>query len=44
MNKVFHSEPVYGENDKYIKTKIESNGDNINTNFKELPKEKSSYK
>ena len=27
------SEPVYGDNDKYIKTKIKSYGDEINTNF-----------
>ena len=33
MNKKFDSEPVYGDNDKYIKTKIKSYGDKINTNF-----------
>ena len=29
----FDSEPVYGDNDKYIKTKIKLYEDNINTNF-----------
>ena len=30
----FHSEPpVYGDNDKYIKTKIKPYGDKVNTNF-----------
>ena len=33
MNKELDSEPVYGDNDKYIKTKINSYGDNVNTNF-----------
>ena len=42
----FDSEPVYGDNDKYIKTKIKSYGDKINTNFqgKKMPKENASYK
>ena len=35
MNIKFNSEPVYGDNDKYIKTKIEIYGGNINTNFQE---------
>ena len=37
----FDSEPVYGDNDKYIKTKIKLYGDNLNTNFqgKKIPKE-----
>ena len=41
MNKEFDSEPVYGDNDKYIKTKIKIYGDNVNTNFqgKKIPKE-----
>ena len=30
----FGSEPVYGDNDKYIKTKIKSYGDKTNTNIK----------
>ena len=35
------SEPVCGDNDKYLKTKIKSYGDKINTNFygKKIPKE-----
>ena len=33
INKEFYSEPVYGDNDRYIKTKIKSCGDKINTNF-----------
>ena len=42
----FDSEPVYGDNDKYITTKIKSYGDRINTNFqdKKIPKENASYK
>ena len=46
MDKKVDSEPVYGDNDKYIKTKIKSYGDKINTNFqgKKLPKENASYK
>ena len=28
----FDSDPVYGDNDKHIKTKIKSYGDKINTN------------
>ena len=33
MNIKFDSEPVYGDNGKYIKTKINLYGDKINTNF-----------
>ena len=33
MNIEFDSEPVYGDNDKYIKTKIKPYGDKVNTNF-----------
>ena len=46
MNIKFDSEPVYGDNYKYIKTKINSYGDKINTNFpgKKIPKENASYK
>ena len=45
MNIKVDSEPVYGDNDKYIKTKIKSYGDKINTNFqgKEVPKANASY-
>ena len=41
----FGSEPIYGDKKKYIKTKIKSYGDKINTNFqgKKTPKEISSY-
>ena len=37
---------VYGDNDKYIKTKIKSYGGKVNTNFqsKKIPKENASYK
>ena len=31
----FGSEPVYGDNDKYIKTKIKLYGDKANTNFQD---------
>ena len=46
MNIEFHSELVYGENDWYIKTKIKSYRDKVNTNFqgKKMPKENKSYK
>ena len=46
MNIEFDSEPVYGDNDKYIKTKIKMYEDRVNTNFqdKKAPKENASYK
>ena len=46
MNIKFDSELVYGDNDKYIKTKIKIYGDKVNTNFqgRKLPKENASYK
>ena len=46
MNIKFDSEPVYSNNDKYIKTKIKSYEGKINTNFqvKKIPKENASYK
>ena len=46
MNIKFDSEPVYGDNDIYIKTKIKSYGDKVNTNFQsnKVPKENASYK
>ena len=46
MNLESGSEPVYGHNDKYIKAKIRSYGDKVNTNFKgkKTPKENASYK
>ena len=42
----FDSEPAYGDNDKYIKTKIKSHRDKVNTNFqdKKIPKENTPYK
>ena len=33
MNIEFDSEPIYGDIDKYMKTKIKSYGDKVNTNF-----------
>ena len=33
MNIEFDSEPVYGDNNKYIRTKIKMNDDRMNTNF-----------
>ena len=46
MNIRLGSKPVYGDNDKYIKTKINSYGDKTSTNFqgKEIPNEYASYK
>ena len=46
MNIEFDSEPVYGDNDKYIKTKVNSYADKVNTNFQSntIPKENESYK
>ena len=40
MNIGFDSEPVSGDNDKYIKTKIRIYEDRVNTNFqvKKVPK------
>ena len=40
------SEPVYSDNNKYIKRKIKSYGDKVNTNFQgnEIPKENAPYK
>ena len=46
MNKKYESKPVYGDSDKYIKRKIKSYGDKMNTNFhgNKMPKENTSYK
>ena len=33
MNIEFDSEPVYGDNDKYIQTKRKMYEDRVNTNF-----------
>ena len=42
----FDSQPVYGDNDKYIKTKIKTYGGSTITNFhnKKTPKEKAQCK
>ena len=44
IGKEFDSEPVYGDNDKYIKTKTKSYGEEVNTNFqdKKVSKENAS--
>ena len=46
LNIEFDSEPVYGDVDKYITTKVETYGDRVNTNFQDqkVPKENASYK
>ena len=46
MNIKFDSELVYGDNYRYIKTKIKRYDNNVNTNFhdKKAPKENVSYK
>ena len=46
MNIELGSEPVYGDNGKYIKTKISKYGDKIDRNFqgKKIPKEDASCK
>ena len=46
LNIKFDSEPVYGGNDKYIKTKIKMYRDRVNTKFqgKEVSKEDALYK
>ena len=46
MNIEFDSEPIYDDNDKYIKAKIKSYRDKVNTNFqgKKIPNENKSYK
>ena len=33
LNKKFDSDSVYGDNDKYIKTKVKQYGEKITTNF-----------
>ena len=46
INIELDSEPVNGDNDQYIKTKIKSYRDTENTNFQgnKIPKENASYK
>ena len=45
MNIEFYSELVYGNNEKYIKKKVKSYGDKVNTHFqdKKIPKGNVSY-
>ena len=42
----FHGEPVYGDNDKYMKAKIKIYGSNVNKDFQDkgMAKEKASCK
>ena len=46
MNIEFNSEPIYGDVDKNIKTKIKMYGDKVNKNFqgKKVSKENASHK
>ena len=46
MNTELDSKPVYGDNDKYVKTKIKTYGNKVNTSFqgKNVLKENASYK
>ena len=46
MSIKFDSEPIYGDVDIYIKTKIKTYGDKMNTNFQDqkVPKENATYK
>ena len=46
LKKYNYSEPVYADNDKYIKTKIKIYDGSVNRNFqsKGVPKEKASFK
>ena len=46
MDIEFDSEPVYGDNVKYIKTKIKSYEEKVNKSFQgnKIPKENASYK
>ena len=46
LNKKFDNEPIYSDVDKYIKTKIKTYGNRVNTNFpgQKVPKENTAYK
>ena len=46
MNIEFDNESVYGDNDKYMKTKIKSYEDKVNSNFQgnKIPNKNASYK
>ena len=39
----FNSEPIYGDNDKYIKAKMKIDGGSINTNFQGKKMSKKMY-
>ena len=43
MNKEFDIEPVYGDSDKYMKTKIKLYKDKMNTNFQAKKNTKRKY-
>ena len=45
LNVKFDNKPVYDDNDKYIKTKIQICADKVNTSFqgKKLPKENNKF-
>ena len=43
LNIKFNSEPVYGDNDKYIKIQIKMYGDKVNTNFQGKKNTKRKY-
>ena len=46
MDREFDSEPLYGDKDKHMKTKLKMYEDRVNTNFrgKKVSKENGSYK
>ena len=46
LNIKFDTEPAYGDNDEYLKTKIKIYGDRVNTNFqsKKIPQENTACK
>ena len=46
MNKEFERKPIYGDADRYIKTKIKTYGNRVNTNFQgqKVPEENIAYK
>ena len=46
LNTEFDSEPVYGDDDKYIKKEMKMYEDRVNTNFqgRKVPKKNASYK
>ena len=43
MNIDFESKPVYGDDDKYIKTKIKIQGGSVITNFQDKKCQKKMY-